>query len=102
MELNIPKLILKCEECFLKELTVENCCDFYMNAINLKESSSYGDLVNRSCQSFIEENATEIVQTRGFLNLSKDALTQLISRDKVNYQVSLIIFSCFEHYCIKD
>ena len=86
MALNVPKLVSKCEEFFLKELSVENCCDFYMDAINMCDDCSIGSELVTTCQSFIEENAGDVVQTQGFRNLSKNALTQLISSDKVNLQ----------------
>ena len=78
VELNLQNLISKCEEFFLNELSVENCCEFYIDAMNIGDA----ELVN-TCQSFIEQNASDVVQTQGFLELSKDALTQLISSDKV-------------------
>jgi hypothetical protein len=85
VELNISKLISKCKEIFLKELSVDNCCEFYMDAINMcNDSGIASELVNTSCQTFIEENASDVVHTQGFLNLSKDALTQLVSSDKVS------------------
>jgi hypothetical protein len=66
------------------ELSVENCCEFYMDAINMRGDCSMGtDLVNL-CQSFVEDNACDVIQTQGFRHLSKDALIRLISSDKVS------------------
>lgn len=83
VELDLSKLISKCEEYFLKELSVENCCEFYMDAMNI----GGGGLVS-TCQSFIEQNASDVVPTQEFLNLSKDALIQLISSDKVTILIN--------------
>ena len=83
MELKLSKLIAKCKEIFLKELSVENCCTFYMEAMNICNNSIIDNEMVTTCQSFIEEMAGDVVQTQGFLNLSKDAITQLISSDKV-------------------
>ena len=80
VELDLSKLISKCEEYFLKELSVENCCEFYIDAMNIRD-----DELISTCQSFIEQNASDVVLTQGFLNLSKDALIQLISSDKVPF-----------------
>jgi hypothetical protein len=85
VELNISKLISKCKDIFLKELSVDNCCEFYMDAMNMcNDSGIASELINTSCQTFIEENASDVVHTQGFLYLSKDALTQLVSSDKVS------------------
>lgn len=79
----------KCEEYFLKELSIENCCQFYLGSIHMGFESSIDSELVKISQSFIEENASEVVQTQGFRNLTKDALIQLLTSDKVEHFVPL-------------
>ena len=95
-KLDMPDLILASEHYFLEKLTVANCCDFFMDSLsvcNAKDfqSSASGDLVDK-CRSFIEENAADVIKTYGFLNLSKEALIQLVSSDKVTNIIKFISY----------
>ena len=80
----IPDLISACEQFLLEKLSISNCCEFYMdywNAIEDCQKSDKFENVVHKCQMFIEENATDVVKTEGFLNLSKNALIQLVASD---------------------
>ncbi|XP_028392962.1 kelch repeat and BTB domain-containing protein 12-like isoform X2 [Dendronephthya gigantea] len=85
-KLKMSKLISKCEEYFLKELSIENCCEFYLGSIHMGIESSIDSELVKISQSFIEENASEVVQTQGFRGLSKDALIQLLTSDKFDLE----------------
>lgn len=87
-KLDIPDLISACEQYFLEELSVNNSCEFFMDSLSMCSTGEFRsgagnqNLVDKCC-TFIEENASDVVKTEGFLNLSKEALIQLVSSDKV-------------------
>ena len=84
--LKIPGLVTAAENFLVENLSSANCCEFFMDVLSTfssEECKGYGKNVVSKCQMFIEENAAVVIQTDGFLNLSKDALIKLISSDQV-------------------
>jgi len=76
----------------MRNVDVQNAAAFLSDAMalsggsgpdsNEKESKGARALVDK-CIAFMEENAEEVVHTKGFCELPKPALIKLISSDKV-------------------
>lgn len=83
---------MACEQFFMNNVNVQNAAAFLSDAMalsggtgpnsNQQESKGARALVDR-CIAFMEENAEEVVHTKGFCELPKPALIKLISSDKV-------------------
>jgi len=75
-----------CVDRIMAQLNTNNVCNVLTMAVNLvqKGSSCFNTVVDR-CVMYIELHAKEVVETEGFLLLSRETLIQLISSDKVSY-----------------
>jgi len=73
-----------CVDRIMAQLNTNNVCNVLTMAVNLvqKGSSCFNTVVDR-CVMYIELHAKEVVDTEGFLQLSRETLIQLISSDKV-------------------
>ena len=73
-----------CVDRIMSQLNTSNVCSVLSMAGNLVQKGSvcFNNVVDR-CVMYIELHAKEVVDTEGFLQLSRDCLIQLISSDKV-------------------
>ena len=73
-----------CVDRIMSQLNTNNVCSVLSMAGNLVQKGSvcFNNVVDR-CVMYIELHAKEVVDTEGFLQLSRDCLIQLISSDKV-------------------
>jgi len=73
-----------CVDRIMSQLNTINVCNVLTMAVNLvqKGSSCFSTVVDR-CVMYIELHAKEVVDTEGFIQLSRETLIQLISSDKV-------------------
>ena len=73
-----------CVDRIMSQLNTNNVCNVLSMAGNLvlKGSNCFSSVVDR-CVMYIELHAKEVVDTEGFLQLSRDCVIQLISSDKV-------------------
>ena len=80
-----------CVDRIMSQLSSNNVCSVLSMAGNLVEKGSicFNSVVDR-CVMYIELHAKEVVDTEGFLQLSRDSLIQLISSDKVMCQLILV------------
>jgi len=62
---------MMCVEYLEEDVTVETACTLFEEGRKLLNETQFGI-------KFIEENATDVVQTPGFLNLSRDCLTVIL------------------------
>lgn len=90
-DLNLEELRLFCEDHFSRCLCPTNACELLASALAREDNSPAGKnnntgsstlpgLVDR-CVRYVGDNASECFQTAGFLRLSKDAITRLVSSD---------------------
>ena len=80
----LPSLESHCVDRIMSQLNTNNVCNVLNMASNLVQKGSvcFNTVVDR-CVMYIELHAKEVVDTEGFLQLSRDSLIQLISSDKV-------------------
>ena len=83
-----------CVDRIMSQLNTNNVSSVLTMAGNLVEKGSvcFNSVVDR-CLMYIELHAKEVVETEGFLQLSRDSLIQLISSDKV-----MCLLSCCSVY----
>ena len=91
MEFGLPMLRVHCIEHLSETLNTEKVCSILIGAQSaLMESESKGDGMEstfqeivQKCLGFIEANTKAVFQSPGFLQLSKEQLTAIISSNKV-------------------
>lgn len=103
-DLEISDLQTACEDYFMSNLSVDNAAEFLTDAMALSggtgpnksgdQSKGARALVDK-CIAFMEENAEEVVHSKGFSLLPKPALVKLISSDQVRIYYTNIE-NCFK------
>lgn len=80
--LGIEELASSAQDHILSTLKIDNAVSYLQNALRLQKSSLAAYLLEQ-CSTFINENATECLQTMAFLNASKDTIIHIISSDNL-------------------
>ncbi|XP_067659110.1 BTB/POZ domain-containing protein 6-like [Haliotis asinina] len=82
---NVQSLLTKCVD-FLKDMvSVDNVCSLFEQAHFFDEKQLY-----KSCLSFIHRQGTEVLQTDGFIKLSRACVSDVISSDSLACEESFI------------
>lgn len=90
-EWGLPVLKAYCIEQLGSTLTVDTVCATLIGALSLLEDYRGGrgaadtplQEIVAKCQAFIESNARGVLQSDGFLRLSKESVVAIISSSKV-------------------
>ncbi|XP_055371995.1 uncharacterized protein LOC129605978 [Condylostylus longicornis] len=82
-DMGVEELRGACEDHVISTLSVDNACTFLIAVMQIHEKASAKCAASfmERCIIYIGENASEVVKTNSFLNLTKDGLIKLISSD---------------------
>jgi len=72
----VEKLQLLCGEFLEADVSVENACELYQIAPDMLGDASF-------VEEFIQENTEEVLESAGFLNLTKNRLMSLLENDQL-------------------
>ncbi|XP_067659109.1 BTB/POZ domain-containing protein 6-like [Haliotis asinina] len=84
---NVQSLVTKCLDLVKNMMSVDNVCSLFEQAHFFDEPQLY-----QSCLSFIHQHGTDVLQTDGFIQLSRACVLDVISSDSL---------ACEERYVIE-
>ncbi|XP_046576915.1 BTB/POZ domain-containing protein 6-like isoform X2 [Haliotis rubra] len=82
---NVQSLLTKCVDFIKNMMSVDNVCSLFEQAHFFDEEQLY-----QSCLSFIHQQGTEVLQTTGFLLLSRACVSDVISSNSLACEESVV------------